>query len=76
MDSFFVDNLFCLSLGTHAATDNMLQVDWTPRGRGSRSEKRKAIPSLFAMCLDLLADKFDHVESLGYVRYLTLGYLP
>lgn len=49
------------------ATDDILQVDWTPRGRGSRTEKRKVVPSLFDMCLDLLADNFDHVESLGSV---------
>eukprot|EP00904_Undaria_pinnatifida_P005750 jgi/Undpi1/2304/HiC_scaffold_13.g05688.m1 len=42
-----------------------IKVEWTPRGRGSRSGKSNAIPSLFQHCLNLLSDNFDHIESLG-----------
>lgn len=49
-----------------------LQVDWKPKGRGSKTGKSRSVPSLFDLCLDLLADNFDSVESLGCVRLTSL----
>ncbi|CAN0288754.1 unnamed protein product, partial [Discosporangium mesarthrocarpum] len=42
-----------------------LKVNWQPRGRGSRVGKVAKVSSLFDMCLALVADNFQYVESLG-----------
>ncbi|CAM9488152.1 unnamed protein product, partial [Ectocarpus sp. 12 AP-2014] len=55
------------SHGEGDETPPPIKVDWKPTGKGSRSGKSRAIPSLFRLCLDLLADNFDHIESLGDV---------
>lgn len=41
------------------------QVEWEPKGKGSRTGKSRAVPSLFRLCLNLLVENFDHIESLG-----------
>ncbi|CAN0447822.1 unnamed protein product [Ascophyllum nodosum] len=44
-----------------------VKLEWKPRGRGSTAGKSRGVLTLFRLCLDLLAENFDHVESLGDV---------
>ena len=48
-----------------SALTRIRQLEWKPRGRGSTAGKSRGVLTLFRLCLDLLAENFDHVESLG-----------